>query len=63
MRFNLCIRVLNLPGEKWVGRSPYLISSSLMQSVERILAVFDDGVQFGLVNLRLNEIKMLDIYK
>lgn len=30
-----------------------------MQPVERILAVFDDGVQSGLVNLRLTEIKSL----
>ena len=42
-----------------MGRSPFLISSGLMQSVERILAVFDDVVQFGLVNLRLGEIASL----
>lgn len=42
-------------------RSPYLISSSLMQSVERILAVFDDAVQFGLINLRLQEISSLNL--
>lgn len=28
--------------------------------VSRILAVFDDGVQMGLVRLRLNEIHILD---
>lgn len=44
-----------------MGRSPYLISSGLIQSIERILAVFDDGVQFGLVNLRLSEIKNISL--
>jgi hypothetical protein len=42
-----------------LSRSPYLISTSLMQSVERILTVFDDGLQFGLVKLRVDEINMI----
>lgn len=42
-----------------LGRSPRVISPTLMQSVNRILAVFDDVVQFGLVSLRVKEIRSL----
>ncbi|MBD3250321.1 MAG: hypothetical protein GF381_02010 [Candidatus Pacebacteria bacterium] len=36
---------------------PTHISTRVEESVNRILSAFDDAVQFGLVNLRLDEIK------
>jgi len=40
-----------------MGPLPRIISIDIQQSINRILAVFDDSVQFGLVSLRLDEIR------
>lgn len=55
----------NLRSLKKVGRSPSITNEQfnevIARCVSRILAVFDDSVQFGLVNLRLGEIKTLSV--
>lgn len=43
----------------FLGLLPRVISLDVQQSIKRILTVFDDSVQLGLVRLRATEIKRL----